>query len=146
MSPGGWIVTLKAKSSAGISVRDAGLVTTRRLSRRLAAAAIQADDAVRALIPPRGLDTSIRPGDELRPTRCHRFGPRRVDCIWALDISSDQDCDGISSARLDRHGQIYVGEYASGPDDECVGFQRRPRWEFEPLAVPMLGAGPFDLR
>jgi hypothetical protein len=138
---GGWILTLRATSSAGISVRKAGLITAPRLSRRVAAAAIQADDAGRPLITPRGLDTAIRRGDEIRPTRCRRFGPRRVDCVWALDISSDQDCDGISSARLDRHGQMYIGEYANGPGDECVGFQRRPRWEFEPRAMPMLGAG-----
>ena len=66
---GGWILTLTATNSAGVSVREAGLITTPKLSRRVAAAAIQAADidAERALITARGIDTAIRRGD--RPTR-----------------------------------------------------------------------------
>jgi hypothetical protein len=134
----GYSLTLTATNSMGSAVREAGLVTTPKLSRRVAAAAIQASDAGRRLITQSGLDTTIRRGDVDRPTRCRRFGARRVDCVFAYDVSTDQECDEIHSAQLDRRGQIHVGLYG------CVGFRRQPRWDLEPSPMLMLGPGPFD--
>lgn len=135
---GGYSLSVTATTATGISVREAGLITTPGLSRRLAAAAIQAAEAERRLITPRGLDTVVRRGEVDRPTRCRRFGPRRVDCVFAYDVSTDRECDEIHSAQLDRRGQIHVGQYG------CIGIRRRPPWEFEPTPMLMLGPGPFD--
>jgi hypothetical protein len=140
LPPGGYHLTLTATNSTGISVRETGLVTTPRLSVRLAAAAIQAAETERRLITPEGLYTAVRGGRIDRPTRCRRFGTRRVDCVLAYSFSTDRECDGIHSAQLDRRGQIRVGEYG------CTGFRRQPAWLYTSGPTPMLllGPGAFD--
>jgi hypothetical protein len=145
MPTGGYHVTLTATAADGVrAVREAGMITARRLSRRLAAAAIQAEDDGRPLITPVGTRDVIRRAENIvRPSRCHRFGPRHVDCVFELEPIGRNECDELHSVRLDRRGQIYIGVY------NCVGFRRRPPWSQEgalrPTPMFMLGPGPFDL-
>lgn len=103
---------------------------------------MNANEADKALITPRGLDYDVRDPLLGRATSCRHFGPLRIDCRLVDKVA--QDCE-VQAARLDRHGQIYVGGYRCSRR----GFVRLPpgaspqTWLQDP--VPMLGPGPFDL-
>lgn len=60
--------------------------------------------------------------------RCHRFGPRRVDCAVGEGGTSDGlGCMFVAATRLARRGIVYARPY------NCLGrgarvFKRHPRW------------------
>ena len=93
-----------------------------RLSRRVAAAAIQAAGAVRPLITSHRL-TNIRHSLAGRVSRRHRFGLRRVDCMLVDEIT--EDCV------IDRRS--WTGAASSTPasttasEDSC-GARLKGRW------------------
>jgi hypothetical protein len=60
--------------------------------------------------------------------RCHRFGPRRVDCQRVEDEGGDCFIYAVS-VRGD--GLTYARLYSVLPEGSCR-FERRPRWDGEP--------------
>jgi hypothetical protein len=60
--------------------------------------------------------------------RCHRFGPRRVDCAVGEGGTSDElGCVFVAATRLTRRGIVQARPY------DCLGrgprvFKRHPRW------------------
>ena len=141
LPPGGYALTLTATAAdQAVAVREAAMITTPRLSRRAASAALHAQEDERPLISHHGLDTTVQRSLAGRTTRCHRFSRRRIDCM--IEDKRTQDCL-IGSTHLDPRGQLYIGHY------NCTarGFERQPvraphRWHLEPML--MLGPGPYD--
>jgi hypothetical protein len=135
---GGYRIKLTAHNDdAAMAVREAPMITYRRLPIPLAVWALHANEAETPLIEPGGI-VKRRYSLLGRATGCQRFGARRVDCEFVDRIT--QTCM-MWAARLDRHGQIWVGSYNCSER----GFQRRPDarkadWIDEPLW--MLGPGP----
>jgi len=136
---GGYRVQLDAKNGTGDRVaREAAFLTMPALSTRAARGVMLAFESDRALITPRGLDTRARPSDDGVPTRCRRFGQRRVDCVIAINVEPITGCENIASVRLERQGQVSLREYACG--EFLRGPARRLDWD----RVQLLTHGPDD--
>ena len=138
LPPGGYRVELTALNDNGaLAVREAPVITHRRLPVPLAVSALHANEAETPLIEPDGI-VKRRYSLLGRATDCRRFGPRRVDCRFIDKIAQTRE---VWAARVDRRGQIWVGSY------NCTErrFERHPQgfkegWLDEPLW--MLGPGP----
>jgi hypothetical protein len=117
---GGYRIKLTAHNDDGaVAVREAPVLTRRRLPVPLAVSALHANEAETPLFKAGGI-VKRRYSLLGRATGCRRFGPRRVDCEFVDRIT--ETCE-IWAARLDRQGQIWVGFYGCSER----GFQRRPQ-------------------
>ena len=129
LPPGVYAVDLRADAGSG-ATRTAewlylgGRLTTqfiRHLLERSAVAGAARDAASF------GQPGATVAGEMLLPQQCHRFGPARIDCSWALDYAGAK-CDKVSAQVLTPAGQIYSRDYACQVRRGAALFKRYPRW------------------